>query len=569
VPRYLLILDTPGIKQFVFGTDALAEIRGASALLDRLNRHETQRLLRDELTRPSRGANGLHCIFANGGAAQFIVDAPDEQTVQHAIDALHRHYREQTGGEVRPIVAVQPWPDDLSYRDASRAAFHRLQAQRNWAAGYATVPTFPLVLECESTSHLPAEGPFCWGGETRVISRACRLKYQETAARVGAGQCAVWHDWLHWLDQRDSAEDRAKLQDHAGDLRCHGAEELGEQSSKRGYVALVYADGNAMGRLVQELDDPGVCSQFSQLVDDGLRQACFEALAQACRPSINGAREVLRGGGSPEPLPADILLLGGDDLLVLLPADKALDFALKLGEQFQSLTKQQIAGGGANGSLSPQTREFFAQRGLHDRGLTISCGIALARARYPFYLLLDLAEELLKSAKQGGTAHPERSHYWAPSYIDFHLVSGSMALELAALRHDDYQVATAHRRTLRPCSVETLKRLLDAARQLAKANIARSKLHDFFEAALEPRHTLAQLRAEELFGRLRQSAQRPEREVFWQALQSIGPMTPYPWVDLSARQGAASSDKVRGTALADLIEVHDLIADRNTSSEPT
>ena len=35
--RFLVQIDTPGIKQFIFGTDALAEIRGASALLDRLN----------------------------------------------------------------------------------------------------------------------------------------------------------------------------------------------------------------------------------------------------------------------------------------------------------------------------------------------------------------------------------------------------------------------------------------------------------------------------------------------------------------------------------------------------
>ena len=45
MPQYLVVTDTPGIKKYVFGTDALAEIRGASALLDRLNRAETTRTL--------------------------------------------------------------------------------------------------------------------------------------------------------------------------------------------------------------------------------------------------------------------------------------------------------------------------------------------------------------------------------------------------------------------------------------------------------------------------------------------------------------------------------------------
>ncbi len=51
MPQFLVVIDTPGIKQFVFGTDALAEIRGASALLDRLNRRETQERLNDMLAR--------------------------------------------------------------------------------------------------------------------------------------------------------------------------------------------------------------------------------------------------------------------------------------------------------------------------------------------------------------------------------------------------------------------------------------------------------------------------------------------------------------------------------------
>ena len=69
--RFLVVTDTPGIKQFVFGTDALSEVRGASALLDRLNRHRTEPALRDNL--PA----GATCktVFANGGTGQFIVDA--------------------------------------------------------------------------------------------------------------------------------------------------------------------------------------------------------------------------------------------------------------------------------------------------------------------------------------------------------------------------------------------------------------------------------------------------------------------------------------------------------------
>ena len=49
MPRFLVVIDTPGIKQFVFGTDPLAEVRGASALLDRLNRRDTESELASRL----------------------------------------------------------------------------------------------------------------------------------------------------------------------------------------------------------------------------------------------------------------------------------------------------------------------------------------------------------------------------------------------------------------------------------------------------------------------------------------------------------------------------------------
>lgn len=78
-----------------------------------------------------------------------------------------------------------------------------------------------------------------------------------------------------------------------------------------------------MGRLVQEIDSPETCQDFSNIVDDCIRDACYHALTQVCEPEIAAIHEE----GSRGPLPADILLLGGDDLLVMLPADLALDFA--------------------------------------------------------------------------------------------------------------------------------------------------------------------------------------------------------------------------------------------------
>src|SRR5262249_15513582 len=100
---FLVVLDTPSIKQFIFGTDALAEVRGASALLDRLNRFDTADQLGQE------PGVSITQVFANGGTGQFVVEAPNHADVRSALDQLAAYYRQQTGGEMRPLAGVAEW----------------------------------------------------------------------------------------------------------------------------------------------------------------------------------------------------------------------------------------------------------------------------------------------------------------------------------------------------------------------------------------------------------------------------------------------------------------------------
>ncbi|MCL6502308.1 MAG: hypothetical protein K6T86_06445 [Pirellulales bacterium] len=547
--RFVLVLDTPGIKQFVFGTDALAEVRGASALLDRLNRNDTPEILGKLL---SEQGGRLDKVFANGGAAQFLVEASDRASVLAAADGLAAYYAEQTGGEARLLAAVAAWEPDQPYETAVQMAHLELQLRRHRGLARPSIPILPLVQECESTSHLPARGIVNWGSERLLLSDASRLKREES---VAARRGMLWTGWIETLNLPGDAANLARR------LRPKDTMAIGAKAARKGYIGLVYADGNAMGRLVQELDSPDVCRAFSELVDGSLRDACYQALSHVLDKYLNTLRcspsepeppdeqePVADNGG---PLPADILLLGGDDLLVVLPADRALEFALKVSDTFTNLTKDRQA------KLPAPAREFFARRGLLDRGLTISCGVAIGPARYPFYLLLDLAEELLQSAKAAGSRDDQRTDYWAPSYIDFHQLAGSESPELGVIRSEDYHVGTDQPRTLRPYRNDRLSRLRDAARRLQEASIPGSKLHDLFEAALEPRPVLAELRARELFGRLKQDPNHPEREALWDSLSILDSVSPYPWTTAVQHVDKAS---VRATALADLIEAYELFS---------
>jgi hypothetical protein len=458
-----------------------------------------------------------------------------------ALAALARAYAAETGGEVRVAYGFAPLGGDDSYPAAARSAYDQLRARREMESGRHAVALLPVMRECTSASHLPARGAYHWGSETLLLADASWRKRQEV--RHGSAR----DRWAEWMERLADPGDWPAPAEWAG-LRPESIVEIGRFSYRQGYIGLVYADGNRMGRLVRELDRVETCAAFSAVVDSCIREACYQALSEACAAEVRRNRLALRAGAAPTPLPADILLLGGDDLLVAVPADRALPFAEGVARRFEEITRAAIAALPEDG-----TRQFFTSR-LGDRGLTVSCGVALARAGYPFYLLVELAEQLLASAKRGGADRPEGGVYRAPAYVDFHLVAGSSGHDLGLLRERDYHVETGASRTLRPLPLESLARLRVQAGRLRDAGLPRSKLQDLFEAALEPSKVRAERLIREAFSRC-----KPEqRGALWGAVAELGHggEVDFPW----RRSGGRWE-----TAIADLVEAVDLFPEEAAS----
>ena len=528
---FLVQIDVPSIKSYVFGTDPLNEVRGASARLDRLNRNEMEHVLREHL-----GAAVLETVYANGGSAQFIVRRCDADTVEAACRRMVRSIREQTGGEVRPAYGIAPLADDGSYRNAVSQAHFQLRCRRGFGGGHLSASTLPAIMECRSASHLPAAGADVGAEGVTMLSESSLLKVREgREARAGA----VWHGWMEHL----SRSGPWPAQEEWAELRCANMTAIGERSSWRNYVGVVYADGNAMGKVVQALDSSGTCRSFSQIVDRSIREACFLGLDEVMREDVERIRSAIDRERRPPPLPADVLLLGGDDLLVALPADRALDFALRATHEFERLTRAKIDGVKEDGA-----RRFFQER-RGDRGFTISCGVAIVRSTYPFYLALDLAEQLLRNAKRSPSGtNGERD----AARIDFHVVAGANSHALEQARRDTYLTDSDAPRTLRPLTPAQLRQVRRAVGELRSANFPRSKLHELLAAALKPAERAAERGVRQVFARARHGAEPSQRQALWDAVQRLCPAgheVRFPWYQSGNR---------RLLCVADVVDAYDL-----------
>jgi nucleotide-binding universal stress UspA family protein len=479
--RCLVAFDTDHIKQYVFATDKLAEIRGASSILDRLNRHDMARIAREE-------GFVAYPVYTNGGSGLFLLEG--EQTEGERFGrSVQAAYRRQTEGGTSITFAVEEIPGDGSERleqvwqanlwPTLQLLRYRLAEEKNIPRQpVIALPSHPFMRTCDAcgsryAEKLDASEAGDEVGRERRYCGVCMGKRDEDERIKGKEQ-----EVKGWLTEMIEERNRTGTVTHhparpfawEGVLRrLPAAYTIPDKTQRpsdfdtipggmgqKDYLALIYADGNGMGQMMSDLPSLAEIEEKAGLVDT----AVFEALSAAI------------AGHLPQPdpekpvFPFDILLIGGDDMVIVTPAAAALDVACALARAFSKQT-----------------------------GLSLSVGVVLAPVKYPFGVVLDLAESTLKFAKKEGAKRQQArddAEARDQPMVNFVVVAGSTAPDFEEvykhLRQKDVQVgprlATFYA-TRRPYAVEDMETLLEKIKQGRKKALGRTKLHQVREAVLK------------------------------------------------------------------------------------
>lgn len=493
--QFLLIVDFPGIKQFVFGTDRLVEIRGGSGILDHLNRIVLPEFLKKEM-----GESNVDCVYVGGGAGQFVVKGQKE-FVEKVLQRLQRLCREKSGGGLHMLYTLTPFAED--YARTKNLAYQHLRRRKEEEPLRTTVVNHVgFIRECDSCSEYAAN-IVAHGGSKSLLCASC-------ASKTRFGQDNVRGLWKEFSEHmtRYGYDQKAISAAIPSDFQ-----EVGEScTAKKGHVGLIYADGNSMGRLVKQLDSIENFSFFSKTVDTAIREACYEALGRHCLP----------GGRVDHLIPALILLLGGDDLLVYTPADLAVPVAMEAAQLFERKTQEAF-----------QNNSYFWKK-LSGRGLTLSIGIAFGRAQTPFSILLNQAEELLKSAKVQGSLDDRCTDYYAPCYVDYHFTARYNHIRAMDCRQEHLVLRgpgeTLHL-TNRPYPLEDMAALWDQSLILSQSGIPRSRMERLGVLPALGR-VRANLEFYSILGRTKGNVDgTPRKTVLWKALERFGcRLDDAPWI---------------------------------------
>ena len=513
--KVLVSFDTDRIKEYVFATGRLKEIRGASAILDELNRLDMV-----------EKAKKFHAekIYANGGSGMFTVPEGSAEIFVQSVEKEYR-LRTLTGSITSAVIKLpegctnqDPIPDHL------QTLAYRLRLKKDQNIPKQQVLTHPFLRTCDSCGEQYASQNVTVP-EPELICLSCenkRKKNDEIQADIENVinaesenvEYKLWHRLLGNLAREGYPMTDKNCPEDFGDL--------GEMSTPQHYMGLIYADGDSMGKALANWKDLDGVKKFSDAVDGAIYQSVHKAILNHLYPE-----------DTHKYFPFDILMLGGDDLVMVTTAHKALEVSMEITKRFSELTETSLG-----------------------ESLTLSVGVAIAHAKFPFSSLLNLAEQALKFGKKEAVKRKRQGKTeQIGGLINFIVVNNSNSLDF-----DTYYRETLSDsdkgiyRTLRPYNLMNMKHVIDMIRALKEAKFPRGKLKGLREAVFQP-HNQSILEGLMFLSSIGKSEDKKEWWRFMKFLERFMPVQqrlplPFPWF--------ADGDEYY-TPFLDLVELYDFI----------
>lgn len=509
----LVSFDTDRVKEYIFATPDLKKIRGGSTLLEILNQKDTAEVIRDTCGVAGYDIPGEH-IAKGGGTAMAIV--PTVDLAKQVIAAVERRYRRMTvNGTITGAYLEIPEADLHSEAFGQRVAElgARLRQAKDSKGYELALPLAAYFRECNACGRYPAfrldpDEPgqalckSCWKKHdcNRIGRNLFRSRFKQfVGGREGAGQ--IWAGFSFPEDLHD----------------------IGRVSRPLGYVGFIFADGNRMGSMLRKMRDFPSYHCFATGLDELVRQVTCGALLDVFLEPRQGVA------------PFEILLMGGDDLMLVMAADAALEVALKITEDFED-----------------QANQLATEIGLSEH-LSLSAGVVIAHERFPIKAMHDLAGDLLKRAKRASSQADN------VGTIDFMVVTESATAGLDVIRdqvltHHSFVVAPRRGEefalTERPYTVEQLQKLLDFTREFKQKGFPNKSLQTMYEALFQ-----SKIQAQLITLTVLTQAKREHQEIIWRFFDAFGDReTPYALLPWRERQAGQLS-----TPLGDLVEIYPFV----------
>lgn len=476
--KYLYGASIQGIQSFIFQTNKLKEIVGGSELVEGI----CTTLFKEVL-------NGAGIIFNDDdvilqAAGNIKYEFQNEDDCQKVVLIFPRKVMELAPG-ITVSQAVVELKDGKSYKTSLQELENKLRIQRNKVKYLASqISHFMISEKARRTGGIGIAYK-----KSEVIDATQNAKLEN----IKSASTRLYES----LTAAEYVKEHQKIFEME-DLVNQNSEDsvLDTISSKRNWIAIIHADGNNLGKKLiamhERLPDVLVKStikEFSKRLDQATKTAAQFAYNEIIEPDIKkGLKKI----------PIRPIIIGGDDLTVVVRGDLAVPFTNAFLRAFESSTKEIYKKMEFDLNLSKYNLDL-------SEGLTACAGIAFIKSKYPFHYGYHLAEELCSKAKKQSKAINEN---FSPSSMIFHKVQSSYIENMEEIEKQELTTKDGLRFDFGPYFLEaqngygTIEDLLTSVKSINRPSAPKSSIREWLGTIREDSDQASYLldRIQELLG---------------------------------------------------------------------
>lgn len=346
--KYLYGAAVQGIQNFIFQTNKLKEIVGASELVERICTGLFAQVLygKPEITAWEELLEDNNRVMNAAGNIKYIFD--DEEACKRLVRVFPKIVMEFAPGITISQSVVKIDDKATDFGEAVGELERNLRAQRNKQMRDTSVGLMGVLRSRETGLPVTLNEESDERKDTTLMlsEKAFGFRPSVTRLPMDIKDMTLYNDW----------------------------------------IAIIHADGNGLGTVVQKIGkEMKDFRTFSRLLDEATTTAAQLAFQEVGKEKDSEGKYTI-----PPVVPMRPIVLSGDDHTMICRADLAIPYTKAFIRHFEEQTNVKLGKILQDGSVFADESDF----------LTACAGVVFMKSSFPFYFGYRLAESLCERAKK-------------------------------------------------------------------------------------------------------------------------------------------------------------------------
>lgn len=337
------------IKKYFLENNNLKDIRGGSILIDYLNND----VVKDQLLK--LGYSEINIVYCGGGNIFVVVPSGSGEKICESLETTFRNIS-LTAMNAFESITISLHEFAFNFKHISGKLSEKLEERKKLKL-YNINPDNDLgsinirgksinFSEYKAAEELKDSG---------VVCELCDIRDAKYLIEESEGSVAVCASCLrkHLAGKAKSMFNDEFKEYTFVKLEDNNIKSIDDISKN---IAVIYGDGNNMGKVVMEIQNVFEMMYFSRKTDKITKRSVYEAINETMEKNAK----------------FEVIALGGDDIFIIVPAEHAFNITTKIIDKFD--------------------------KGFNNK-ITMSVGLVISKSNTPIASLFSIAQQKLKSAK--------------------------------------------------------------------------------------------------------------------------------------------------------------------------